>query len=276
MDLDDEESKPRDKLLFQSSRNTGVYLGNANEIHDESEVPDEDLRGQVDDLREQVALLRKSSDKNKNDIKKIDGQPLLPEDSYSFLAITRHDTSCKNPGVSFIWAILIFWFQILTLTLLAVDVIDLKNGDNKLGIPGNVDWQVRIAQLIAIIITVISQDEVRQSFNVIYDGYDRSTVEKAFFNEDGNECSDEGSSDRVMRARWYAASLFRLVEGCLALGVTFMLVVRATTVRDLLLNFTAVEFVSSVDDAVFLLSKWGYFGEIMSDDAESIANARLD
>jgi hypothetical protein len=54
-----------------------------------------------------------------------------------------------------------------------------------------------------------------------------------------------------------------------------MLIVRADTVRDLLLNFTAVEFISQIDNGLFALAKWGYIGEEVRKEATNIASAKL-
>lgn len=138
----------------------------------------EDLRGQLDEIREQMALLQENADKMEQDDEV--GEPLLPEDSYSFLATARSDhETWYRQGRSFYAALGIFLFQILTFALLAFDIVDIEN-DNPLDIPAGVDIQVRISQLIALIITAISQDEVRQSLNVLYNGYDQDALSRGF------------------------------------------------------------------------------------------------
>jgi hypothetical protein len=70
----------------------------------------------------------------------VEEDPMLPPDMYSFFSNTR----CKVHGESGSWqcpeltfgiALSILLTQIATLTFLAVDVIDIGNEDNPLGIP---------------------------------------------------------------------------------------------------------------------------------------------
>lgn len=236
----------------------------------------------------------------------VEEDPVLPQDTYSFFAITRvvevpvgsllHSEkvkkSCRCPDLSFMIALSVLILQIVTLTFLAVDVINLDDKSNPLGIPPGVDWTVQVCQrkyftvrdysmtsvnllrahivsfclvhrqpVIALFITVISQDEVRVSLNVLFDGYKG----RAF---DDQKCYSSS------KAKWRASAFLRLGAGVYSLALTFILIIESNEVRDLLLNFTAVEFISNVDDTIFLLCTWGYFGPQVLNDAEVIANAK--
>jgi len=70
------------------------------------------------------------------------------------------------------------------------------------------------------------------------------------------------------KTQWHTANFCRGFEGLFALVVTFALVMRSETVRDLLLNFTAVEFISNVDNLIFLLAKWRFFGRKVRESTE--------
>ena len=111
---------------------------------------------------------------------------------------------------------------------------------------------VRFSQVIAISITVISQDEVKQSLIVLYKGFDK-TAEL--------HC--------VSWTHWLVSVALRFVNGIFGIAVTFMLIMRADTVRDLLLNFTAVEFISNVDDIMFAIAKYGWLWDRIKKDAKT-------
>lgn len=101
---------------------------------------------------EEVDSLNTKVKEHGEEIKKLqdsEGEPLLPEDSYSFLAITRRDTrnSCRHIGSTFYMGVGVLVFQALTLSLLAVDTIDIKNDGNWLDIPAGVTVPVRISQV---------------------------------------------------------------------------------------------------------------------------------
>jgi hypothetical protein len=93
---------------------------------------------------------------------------LLPMDTYSFFSSVDYFTSgkCLHPRLSFVCAMGVMLVQVCTMALLAVDVIDIQNPDNPLDVPPGVDMPVRITQVLALIITLVSQDEVRLSLNI--------------------------------------------------------------------------------------------------------------
>ena len=57
--------------------------------------------------------------------------------------------------------------------------------------------------------------------------------------------------------KWVLSLVLRAAEGLIGLFVTFMLIMQSKTVLDLLLNFTAMEFVSLLDDGAFLMLREG-------------------
>jgi hypothetical protein len=110
------------------------------------------------------------------------------------------------------------------------DVVDQDNKENRLDIPVGVENQVRYAQLIAIVITVISQDEVRQSLNVLYTGYDQDIVSRAFHHPSDASVSVSHRFGCSMGFRWYLSLILRLVAGILGLAVTFMLLITVDSI----------------------------------------------
>jgi hypothetical protein len=241
-------------------------------VHDKLNAEMMDLEGQIKANRIQLRQLKcrakKSRDNRKEQLvgieKKIDAleeDPILPQDTYSFFAIAKTRKGC--PELSLGLAIFVLVLQVVTLTFLALDVVDRENYDNPLGMPPGVDWTVQVCQLIALFITVITQDEVRVSLNVLVDGYPET---EAAFGAIG--CKD------TSKAKWFISAILRLFAGMYSLLLTFILIITSNEVRDLLLNFTAVEFISNVDDTIFLLSTWGYFGPRALKDANKIVDAK--
>ena len=120
-----------------------------------------------------------------------------------------------------------------------------KNNDppNKLNVPVNVNDNLLVLQFLALVITCFGQTDIRQSLEVLYYGYDKKAMEDAFSNNSFG--------------KWLVSLFIRFSLGILSVTVTFILIVTEDNARDLLLNFTAMEFVSYLDDIAFLLSKWG-------------------
>ena len=76
------------------------------------------------------------------------------------------------------------------------------------------------------------------------------------------------SGDRVYLLM--LSPLLRLLQGLLATLSVFLLVVNTSDVIDIILNFTAVNFISDFDNIAFELCKWGKYGPGMKAEAERI------
>ena len=240
---------------------------------------------------------------------------VLPEDTYSLLVFSRFWSTLNI-------ASFIALFQLLTITILLADVIDIHTTikddpddyipDNPVEFPAAVTFPVAIAQLIALAITIFSVDDLIWAMNVHFNGFDKDQVlnhlcegfnrsdrgttvdttenakgttgndeEMAFLvldrHKNPSKCSDASTHNNAVKQesnfvphltqRWYASNALRLLEGCSSFVGIFILIVRSETVLDVLLNFTAINFVSQLDNLIFLFAKWGYFGPFVQSDA---------
>jgi len=84
--------------------------------------------------------------------------------------------------------------------------------------------------------------------------------------------SDEQFKDfqGAIFAIWLCAVGLRFMEGALDLIVTFSLVVSEEDMDEFLLNFTAMELVSRLDETVFFLSDNGLFGKENESSVENV------
>jgi hypothetical protein len=168
-------------------------------------------------------------------------QRSLPKDTFSFIIIS------SLFSLPFLIAIIVFSFQIAIFSLVSVDVIDLSNSSNPFNIPTNVESTVRATQALAIIIAIVTQDDVKKVILILRDGYDADVFQGTF-------------GPDATKFKWVLSLLLRASEGLIGLFVTFMLIMQSKTVLDLLLNFSAMEFVSLLDDVLFSMLREGYFG----------------
>jgi hypothetical protein len=70
--------------------------------------------------------------------------------------------------------------------------------------------------------------------------------------------------------KWWLAPAYQFLQGTLGLLVTFFQIVRANNIFDLLVNFTAMEFVSQLDDVAFFLAGTVYFGSKKAKKSQAI------
>ena len=172
----------------------------------------------------------------------------LPKDTFSFIFISR------LLSVPFLIAIIVFSFQIAIFSLVSVDVIDLSNSRNPFNIPTNVESTVRATQVLAIIIAIVTQDDVKKVILILRDGYDVDVFQGTF-------------GPDATKFQWVLSLVLRASEGLTGLFVTFMLIMQSKTVLELLLNFSAMEFVSLLDDVAFSMLREEYFGIGMMEHA---------
>ena len=66
------------------------------------------------------------------------------------------------------------------------------------------------------------------------------------------------------------SSILRLMQGALASFVVWLLVANTTNIIDIILNFTAVNFISSFDDVAFELAQMGKYGPRVKAEADRI------
>ncbi|CAB9522004.1 expressed unknown protein [Seminavis robusta] len=174
----------------------------------------------------------------------------LSEDTFGFLLATPVSSAPFYMGIG------VLLFQVAIYVLMVMNLLDVDQAsENLFGVPANVNWPVWIAQIIAIIIAVITQDDIRTGLDMLREGYG-AEMQVAFPHSN----------------RWkFVLSVFaRMLGGSLGLITNFLLIVTSSTVIDLLLNFTALAFVGQLDEAAFFLSKQGFAGETCLDHATKI------
>ncbi|CAB9526338.1 peptidase C11, clostripain [Seminavis robusta] len=173
----------------------------------------------------------------------------LPEDTFSFLL-----TSSKA-SPSFWLGTVVFVFQMAIFVLFYLDMLALGEEGNKFGIPANANQELRFTQFIAIIVAIFTQGDLLTSLDLFHDGY----------------CEDLHTFfPKATRPKYLYSLLARVAEGAFGLFVTFLLIVTSDTVVNLLLSFTAIGFVSSLDDIFFFLSAQGFIGKNCKIDASKV------
>lgn len=162
----------------------------------------------------------------------------LTPDMYSVLSTWEWNT---KP----FWASLFVVF--LQITLLSVLVVDLIGGaevGNVLNLPGNVEYTVRIAQAVAVPIVVFKQEDLRQGIEGIFQGMPHAFRGDIKF-------------QYMTPMKWRFGYFLRFGQGFLSMWASFILIMQAETVFDLLLNFLGIEFISVCCQYSIQIVCWG-------------------
>jgi hypothetical protein len=170
---------------------------------------------------------------------------------------------------SIVCAVAVLALQLLIFCLVFLDVV-LSPEDrlNTFSIPLEVNNYVRITEVAAIVVTTLTQTEMRTALTLFYDVKDESHV--IFPNLFSPHL--DGASYK----RWFCSAILRCVVGSLSTWVSYLLIMQDETVMSLLLNFTAIEFVSNLDDVAFILGKYGYLGMEIEHDAVTVSDTKYE
>ncbi len=214
---------------------------------DEERSFDEEVEGIIRQIHSDETVTTMTQSTSARDF----AERTLPEDTFSFLIYTDAFSSC------FLLGIMVFLFQLAIYAVLLYDITDRGNKKNRFKFPFNVGMSVRIAEVIAIFISIITQQDVRKAICLYRDGFDESGLTQVF----------KGAT----LIKWWLSIVLRASEGLLGLFVTFILIMQSNSVRELLLNFSAIEFVSMLDDVLFELASEGFLGRTLKKETKRLS-----
>ena len=168
----------------------------------------------------------------------------LSNDTYSLL-LTNNVMSFP-----FLFATSIFCFQMLVIVLIVPPIISFGT-INPMNVPPNVIVSVRLAQILSIIISVMTQGDVFK--------LPQTDLEHVF-----------GAIPGLNYLKFVFSLILRFIEGFVVLMTTFCLVIAESTVIDIFMNFSAMVFVAELDDIAILLAQIGLIGENLKKAADEL------
>ena len=197
---------------------------------------------------------------------------LYQADTYSILALHG---PIESPAY-FLFGLMVYLFQITFLLLMVfskvhpnwsnngdVDNPDAGNGSivQKLAefIPANVSPLVQGTQLMATLTYIIFADS-----NVL-----DVVLGVELFPRLKYQTSDDKIGCMVF------SSILRASQGILAIIVTLFLVVTTSNTIEIILNFTAINFISTLDNVGFEIIKWGKYGPKFEEEVKRIEKQPL-
>ena len=190
------------------------------------------------------------------------------EDCYSYIA----QGCSKEKMLPFAYGMVVFAFQVTFLVLMicskmvrtmsANEDVDNAQKDNSTYlfaqfIPANATIVVKVTQYVAILAFLLFAED---SVNDVVDGV--RFLPLPFW-----------TTDKI----WVSLScFFRFFQGLSACYTAWLLVLVSTDVIDIVLNFTAVNFISSLDDAAFEIASSGRYGHTLKKASEDISETVVD
>jgi len=207
-------------------------------------------------------LEKKSPFLRKRDNKRLKNGMNFPPDCFSFLSLH----GLKDNPIFFCFGMLVFVIQMSFLMLMVLSVIHKKwNNNGFVDNPGtnllasfiaaNSSPLVQATQILAIISFVLFADA--------------SFLDVATSIETFPTRSKDATRAMVV------SCVLRFLQGIMAILVTLVLIVTSESVIEIVLNFTAVNFISYLDDVAFGLALQGKYGPRIEGEAKRITTLPL-
>jgi len=180
------------------------------------------------------------------------------KDTYSFMSL---NSPCDRP-LSFFFGFSVFASQFTFLMLILLNVLspqlstgreDLDNPIKTMFFPSNVPFIVRMTQYLAIITYTF------------FLGESIMDVVKAI------EVMPNLNEARLL----LLSNFLRFLQGILAVVVTVVLTITSSDIVEIVLNFAAINYISSFDKVAFGHARNGRYGIFLKDEANRIVNTDL-
>lgn len=217
--------------------------------------------GKLADERESIVDLNELNDVEKECFSERMSAK-YPADCYSFLSL---HSPFESP-MFFAFGLTVWLFQMSFLFLMVLRVAggkklseneDMDNPDNgffSYFIPSNVSSLSRMTQFLALLSYCVFADDSLKDIVKAVETFPNFAKAKP--------------EDKV---GWMVvSSALRFSQGALATVVVLLLVIQTQDVIDIILNFTAVNFISGFDDIAFELAQWGKYGPGFKAEADRI------
>jgi len=186
-----------------------------------------------------------------------------PADCYSFLAI---HSPLQNPFF-FCFGFTVFVFQVLFLFFMVMSQIapnytNMGEIDNPSEtwvarfIPSNVTSLVRATQVTALLSYCMFADSSLKDCIMAVELFPRMA---------------RATKEDMAHLQVFAC-LLRFFQGLLAIAATLLLIITSDDVIDIILNFAAVNYISTLDESAFELAKIGKYGPSLEAEAKKIEN----
>lgn len=210
-----------------------------------------------------------SSDDEDEIVKEEGFDTKYPPDCYSMMALngpTNGKWEDRQSFIYFMFSLLVFFFQILLLGLAFFSGVDWLRGtvpenDNPGQgffthfIPPNANTVTRATQILSLLVFCVFPEASLQDVVTAIQLFPWATSGNFWF----------------LRL----SCILRWLQGVLAIASVWLLVMSSETVIDIFLNFTAVNFISSLDDTAFTLAESGVFGPSMKEETLRIIDSKL-
>ena len=209
----------------------------------------------------------------------------LDQDTFSIMMTS---SICSS---GWLLGLVTFNFQIGVVILILDGLVAIaKEARTPLGAPYNVNTSVRVGQLLAVVLSVFTQNDVFTAIKYII--YFRKHSPKANAYDWRELLVDKSGGDiklinslltsdntLIFMVHWFhramIPNLLKLIQGLLVLVISLGIIVQSSKLIDLLKDFTSLFFISEIDDYVFKIAAHGYLGSSLKQRTKRVRSVRI-
>jgi len=152
-----------------------------------------------------------------------------------------------------------FTMQFILGVLTVIDQTSGSQFGTTLNIPVSSETNIRIAQVLVLMLSAFSQTDVLVGLRNLYLlPYSKKDHWGALLGKENEQTFG------LWFCRILIPMMLKMTQGALILFATFLIIVQSDNTVDLLKDFSALFVISSVDDLFFLMADIGYFGRSLS------------
>ncbi|KAL7580061.1 hypothetical protein ACA910_005046 [Epithemia clementina (nom. ined.)] len=160
----------------------------------------------------------------------------------------------KAFGQAFWYAIYIFILKLTLYTFLGLDALDIPQ-------PDDTSTQVLVTQFFMLPVAVAMQDDLIATFFLVANIKYSPLIKM--------------QNPHATKWKFHVASICRGLDGMYSLFVNFIILLTATEVLSLFLNFAALQFLQNIDNIALRLCADGYLSERLEEVANNVMSTKL-
>lgn len=223
-------------------------------IDEEEQRPCDSLPSSSPHTKEDVLELKQSTDTLSTgySAKEEDNWISIVDDTYTMFFLSH----CR--GIAFFFSAYVFVLKMALFTLLACSI--LENGDN-FPSRSDMDTKVIVSQALILPVAVAMQEDLISSIFMITNVSYHPSIRES------NPCAT--------RPKFYLSCACRFLDGMYSLVVNFIVLITATEVKELLLNFAALQFLQNIDNLALQMAEDGFMGGHLEEVGSKVRIAKL-
>ena len=190
----------------------------------------------------------------------------LDQDAYSMMMLS------KVWSRAWLLGILSFITQITLASIIISEQTETQFLQTTMSIPVKVKRRTRVAQFLAIILALMTQNEFLTGLRTIL-------LLPYRYKHAWGKVVGIRNYENCTRIMWFQRvfipNLLKSIQGGMVLVTSFIVIVQMTSTVDVLKDYSALFVISSVDDLFFSFADMGYLGEKLSRKADRLKDVKI-